>query len=244
MSTEIATWYEVKFNLVDGVLKPQHEKLTTGTTLNFSGVEAGTQSEIKCIRIRFSKAIYGLKFWVVNNISGNTTSGGVFDDGWCHGYHIRDGKSVSVTENSTTVKYNSPLLDPKDTKAFNSLYYVENYEAGLKLPFGYEKNGTSTDTNGNIIDDPQGVENYNTFVPIPKNTQVFSTHPDYHQWGRFNENGNFGKTEGNYPETNDELTENADGWVTPYIYLVVNPPLDANGGARTGWGYRISFLYS
>ena len=54
-----------------------------------------------------------------------------------------------------------------------------------------------------------------------------------------NKNGDFG-IEGGLDESN----ANDPSWYTPYIYLVVNPPLSADGGSRTGWGYRISFLYS
>ena len=77
-------------------------------------------------------------------------------------------------------------------------------------------------------------------------SQVFTNNADYNQWGLNNIGGNFGKTDGtsNIPTSEDDLRENVDGWVTPYIYLVVNPPVSADGGARTGWGYRISFLYS
>lgn len=244
MSTEIATWYEVKFEGNGENFHHSHTLLGTGTTLNFAGVEAGTQSVIKCIRIRFSKPIYGLKFWVVNNISGNTSDGGVFDDGWSHGYHIRDGKNQSENTGETTIEYNSPLLDANNPNLFNSEYYTSsnaNENMGKKVPFGYELNAGEGG-----VDDPSSVGNYNSFVPIPQNTKIFTANPEYYQWGHFNKNGNFGKTDGtsNIPSTEEELQKNEDGWVTPYIYLVVNPPVSADGGARTGWGYRISFLYS
>ena len=237
-STEIATWYEVTFKTENGVLTPTHTPIGTGTTLNFAGVEAGEQSIIKCIRIRFSNPIYGLKFWVVNNISGNPNSGGVFDSGWKHGYHIREGKEYTG-DNSI---YSSSILNANVADDFSPTYYTKDYSNSdfnvyTKLPFGYDENREVELTSS---------ENFNSFVPIPQNSQVFASNPDYHQWGKKNPNGNFGKIDGtsNKPSTEDELQANTDGWVTPYIYLVVTPPISAEGGARTGWGYRISFLYS
>ena len=219
MATEIATWYEVKFKTngeftkKDGTDMIESENIIgTGTTLNFSGVEAGEQSIIKCIRLKFSRKIAKLRFWLVNNISGNVINGGVFEDGWGHGYHIRQGSEQS------------PLLNANDPAKFNSAYYkdVPQDTGDTKNPFGYLEN-LESDTATSIV-------NYNSFVYVPRDTNFFTIHPNYTQWGNGNTNGNFGEDE-------NEL-------YTPYIYLVVNPPLSADGGSRTGWGYRISFLYS
>ena len=191
----------------------------TGMTLNFAGVEAGEQSIIKCIRIKFTRKIAKLRFWVANNISGEVVNGGVFDNGWGHGYHIRQGNEAS------------PLLNANDPSIFNSSYYKNSPEntGSTKSPFGYSVNKD--------YDTPTSVENYKSFVYIPRDTSFFTTYPSYYQWGNDNINGNFG------PE--DETASSEDqSWYTPYIYLVVNPPLSADGGSRTGWGYRISFLYS
>ena len=223
MANEIATWYEVKFRSGDSDnIDCEKTVIGTGTTLNFAGVEAGEQSIIKCVQIKFSKKIAGLKFWVVNNISGSATSGGVFDDGWAHGYHIRGGVD------------NSPLLNANVPALFNSTYYKGEITTPIdKLPYGYESN----EIDGTGKDDPTTRNNFNSFVKIPQGTQFFTQNPSYYQWGDDNQNGNFG--------TDNENAGSEDpSWYTPYIYLVVNPPLSADGGSRTGWGYRISFLYS
>lgn len=214
---DIATWYEVSFSEKDGTVTPTKNIIGTGTTLNFAGVEAGEQSVIKCVQIKFSRKIAKLRFWVVNNISGTATSGGVFDDGWAHGYHIRGGNELS------------PLLNSNDPNSFNSSYYKGVIDHVIdKLPYGYK----------NVEENPTSKENFNSFVKIPQNTQFFTENPGYYQWGNENINGNFGLDEYTSENANNE------SWYTPYIYLVVNPPLDADGGSRTGWGYRISFLYS
>ena len=219
MATEIATWYEVNFN---GEGTPSKTIIGTGTTLNFSGVEAGEQSIIKCVQIKFSRKIAKLRFWVVNNISGNASSGGVFDDGWAHGYHIRGGNELS------------PLLNANDPSLFNSSYYKgEITVPSDKLPYGYDSNKNQETGK----DDPASINNFNSFVNIPQGTQFFTDNPSYYQWGDDNQNGNFGTD-------NENATQEDPSWYTPYIYLVVNPPLSADGGSRTGWGYRISFLYS
>lgn len=230
MATEIATWYEVNFTEdSEGNVTSSQTIIGTGTALNFAGVEAGSQSVIKCIRIRFSRKIAGLKFWLVNNISGVATAGGVFDDGWAHGYHIRSGETETVGEQT----YTSPLLNANNPSLFNSSYYKSDEAVAGKLPFGYEENKN----NEISTDDPSSIHNYNSFVKIPRGTQFFTENPNYYQWGENNTNGNFGTDVTNTP-ADDPV------WYTPYIYLVVNPPLSADGGARTGWGYRISFLYS
>lgn len=227
MATEIATWYEVKFKSAEGEYSDATGKdmidsetfIGAGTTLNFSGVEAGEQSIIKCIRLKFSRKIAKLRFWVVNNISGTATSGGVFDDGWSHGYHIRGGSE------------SSPVLNANDATAFNSIYYKDTPIASgdTKVPYGKNENKD--------IDTAASMVNYNSFVYVPRDTSFFTIHPNYYQWGDDNTNGNFGTD-------NENATEDDPSWYTPYIYLVVNPPLSADGGSRTGWGYRISFLYS
>ena len=227
MANEIATWYEVKFKSANGEyadatgrdMIESETVIGTGTTLNFAGVEAGEQSIIKCVRLKFSRKIAKLRFWVVNNISGTASSGGVFDDGWGHGYHIRGANEAS------------PLLNANDPTAFNSTYYkdIPSNTGDTKVPFGYIEN-KDTDTTTSVV-------NNNTFVYIPRDTGFFTTHPNYTQWGNENTNGNFGTD-------NENAKPDDPSWYTPYIYLVVNPPLSADGGSRTGWGYRISFLYS
>jgi hypothetical protein len=160
---------------------------------------------------------------VVNNISGTASSGGVFDGGWGHGYHIRGGNDVS------------PLLNANDPAAFNSKYYKDIPNTGeTKIPFGYDTKDINKDT-----DTPTSVVNYNSFVYIPRDTGFFTTRDKYYQWGNENQGGSFGLEEGLNENNKDDPS-----WYTPYIYLVVNPPLSADGGSRTGWGYRISFLYS
>lgn len=229
MADEIATWYEVKFNpVVSGEESSSDEtginlvqsqtEIGSGTALNFSGVEAGEQSIIKCVRIKFSRRIAKLRFWVVNNITStnNNGSGGVFDDGWGHGYHIRGCTAES------------PLLNANDPSSFVSTYYQNTPESGdTKVPYGLKGIDAST----------EDVLNSNYFVYIPRDTNFFTIHPNYYQWGQDNLDGNFGTL-------NTNADPNDDSFYTPYIYLVVNPPLSADGGARTGWGYRISFLYS
>ena len=206
--TAIATWYEVFFTETDGTITKTEQVIGSGMTLNFAGVEAGEQSTIKCIRIKFSKPIAKLRFWVVNNIAGNATSGGVFDKGWAHGYHIRGGNELS------------PLLNSNDPKLFNPSYYRDEIELKVpKSPYGLLANEGK--------DTFDSINNFNSFVKIPQNTKFFTENQPYYQWGTTETSNNFA----------------ADTY-TPYIYLVVNPPLDADGGSRTGWGYRISFLYS
>ena len=178
MATEIATWYEVKFKGADPEKTGTDmiETVTpigTGTTLNFSGVEAGEQSIIKCVRLKFSRKIAKLRFWVVNNISGTAVNGGVFDDGWGHGYHVRQGNEAS------------PLLNANDPTLFNSTYYKDAPQASgdTKVPVGYIANA-ETDIATSLV-------NHNSFVYVPRDTNFFTTHPNYIQWG--NENSNDSK---------------------------------------------------
>jgi hypothetical protein len=213
MANEIATWYEVTFKNEGTEENPKltaiETPIGTGNTLNFSGVEAGSPSVIKCIRIKFNRRVSKLKFWLVNNISGTTSSdGGVFGEGWTHGYHIRGG----VTD--------SPLLDSNISSNFK-------YEYATK-----PENGKATNPYGQ-----KGTKNENTMVYLPRDPEFFTKNPDYSQWGAANADGNFGSADAN-------VSENNEVWYTPYIYLVVTPPLSADGGSRTGWGYRISFLYA
>lgn len=220
----IVTWYQVSGVDKDG--KVTETQIGTGTTLNFGGVEAGEQSVVKCVRLKFSRKIAKLRFWVVNNISGTSNSGGVFEDGWCHGYHIRTGGEVSQVIGTDsngdiiTAKKNSPFL-PLDNDNFASEYYNSSQKVNEgKTPVGYEEYNEKE-----LPDDIYS--NYNSFVSIPRDTQFFTSNPNYDQWSQGGGFGNFNS--GDY---------------TPYIYLVVTPPLSADGGSRSGWGYRISFLYS
>ena len=219
----IATWYEctLKQNVNEGSGEQKtltsdnfnYTPIGTGTTLNFAGVEAGEPSAIKCIRIKFSRRVAKLRFWLVNNISGTSgsTDNGVFGAGWAHGYHVRGGSA------------NSPLLDPNNPSAFESAYSEEPKGENVINPYGSIVNGAS---------------NKNKFVYIPRDTAFFTSNASYYQWGEFGEdNGNFGTSDPN-------ASEDDESWWTPFIYLVVTPPMSADGGARTGWGYRISFLYS
>lgn len=214
----IVTWYQVSG--VDQNGNVIETKLGTGITLNFGGVEAGQESVVKCVRLQFSRKISNLRFWVVNNISGTSNSGGVFESGWCHGYHIRTGEVAEKDSNGDTTKKNSPFL-PLDNNNFSSKYYNTNMDVNIgKTPVGYEEY-KNNESSGDIY------SNYNSFVYIPRDTKFFTENTTYDQWGKGPGKGDFNS--GDY---------------TPYIYLVVNPPLSADGGSRSGWGYRISFLYS
>ena len=114
------------------------------------------------------------------------------------------------------------MLDPNNPSAFESAYLKSLKAKNVINPYGSIVNGAS---------------NKNKFVYIPL-TQHFLLLMLLIINGE-----SLGKIMV-ILVLDPNASEDDESWWTPFIYLVVTPPMSADGGARTGWGYRISFLYS